>query len=801
MAAIFGAVLRSSAQELLYQEGFNNDGEATVPPRYTLTGKAVYEVDRIQSELANFDQKGPIYWAHNFETTFVGNPAVPARRMTFTWRGTVTDTATATEPLLELFDSSVKWLLNNKTGATVVVHPNAAAIGSLADRLTAAGHTVVDDDLAGVPDEQDIVGDLLIHGPGAANASRFVLSKKPVIVMNNPDYDDMLVGSIGSAATFAPGKVTISTPGHPAAGGKTGSFDAFTGDHPFEIVGSFLPPTATKLATVTRIVPPTIAGLPDVDAVIAGTKQHEKTSGTVTELDFGDSSAGNWGSDNSLPGGYTGVWGIQAKGKLTVGAAGTYRFAIGSDDGARLQIDLNKNGFGTEDTVIEDAGPHAHQIVYADVTFPAAGAYDYDLRSYNSGGGGDLEASVSVAAGAVPDDALDSGYWEVLSTTGTSPVKLQAASAVTAFIATGPNVEVQEPLIVLINGPSDTPPGVFYDGGALAGFEGAGFLGASGLNKWPYPDGQGYRSVRLKPINVTGKQKVRLTVALAATVVDFETSDFIKILVYPRGANSTPVELANFHGVQNAVQPWLADEKEQFNRRLTKQFADFTYDIPAGATDLVVEFQVATTWWTEIAALDNVRITAGDPEPPKPIQIAAAPDSAGLKATWAGGTGPFLVQFKLALGDTWTDLATTADRTITVPLVGGGGFLRVVGSTSKTVKFLKASLDAQQSGPGVTTTAKGAGMVSVDGLNLTYFVSYDGLGSGVTAAHIHTGARGASGAPFVFFTPVEGSRSGTLSGKFTLNDSQKTSIESGGTYFNVHTTVYGGGEIRGQIEP
>src|SRR5205814_1102639 len=58
-------------------------------------------------------------------------------------------------------------------------------------------------------------------------------------------------------------------------------------------------------------------------------------------------------------------------------------------------------------------------------------------------------------------------------------------------------------------------------------------------------------------------------------------------------------------------QPWMADQKENFVRRLTKQFADFTYDVPPGATDLIVEIRVATTWWNEIVGFDNVRVTAG----------------------------------------------------------------------------------------------------------------------------------------------------------------------------------------------
>jgi len=609
MLALGCLAVSTQAQTLIYQEGFNNDGETNSPPRYTTVGRNVFEVPRIQSEIGNFDQKGPLYWAHNFEVSYAGIPNIPARRMVFTWRTAAE--AAATEDLLKLFDSSVDWLLNGKKNATIVVHPDKASINELADRLTAAGHTVVDDDIAGVPDEQDVVGDLFIHGPNTSNASRFAMVRKPVIVMHEPDFDDMLVSSIGSLANFEPGDVTIAAPGHPAAGGKTGSFAGFTAgvSQPFGLVGFFAAPGATTLATVTRVIPPAMNNLGDVDDAIAGTKQNNAATSTVTDIDFADGSFGSWTVDNEIPGAATGNWGLRVQGQINVNSPGTYRFALGSDDGARLYLDLDKNGVSLADAVLADSGPHAHQVVYANVDFAMAGNYDYEVRSYNSGGGGSLEVSVSNVPAPVPDDALDSGFWELLSQTGTGPVKLVAAANVTSYVATGTNVQVQTPLVVVLNGPSDTPPGSFYDGGQFTGFEGTGFFGASGLNKFEgtiLP-----KTLRLKPVNVAGKTNVKLTIALAATVVDFEDSDYIDVVVYPRGAASTPVTLAHFRGVVNAVQPWLADQRDSFVRRLTKQFADFTYDIPAGATDLIVEIRCSTTWWTEIAAFDNIRITEG----------------------------------------------------------------------------------------------------------------------------------------------------------------------------------------------
>src|SRR5262249_44952659 len=89
-------------------------------------------------------------------------------------------------------------------------------------------------------------------------------------------------------------------------------------------------------------VPPSIVRLSDVDDMIAGTKQHDEKVGTLDSLDISDGSRGNWPDDNPVPGGYTGNWGLRVQGKLAVSAPGTYRFALGSDNGARFQIDRDK---------------------------------------------------------------------------------------------------------------------------------------------------------------------------------------------------------------------------------------------------------------------------------------------------------------------------------------------------------------------------------------------------------------------------------------------------------------------------
>ncbi len=84
LAAALCLTFPIAAQQLVYQEGFNTDGEAANPQRYTTTGRDVYTVDRIKAEVDQATQQlGPAYRAHNFDVpnSFVDVPApTPARR-------------------------------------------------------------------------------------------------------------------------------------------------------------------------------------------------------------------------------------------------------------------------------------------------------------------------------------------------------------------------------------------------------------------------------------------------------------------------------------------------------------------------------------------------------------------------------------------------------------------------------------------------------------------------------------------------------------------------------------------------
>ena len=90
-------------------------------------------------------------------------------------------------------------------------------------------------------------------------------------------------------------------------------------------------------------------------------------------------------------------------------------------------------------------------------------------------------------------------------------------------------------------------------------------------------------------------------------------------------------------------------------------------------------------------------------------------------------------------------------------------------------------------------------MPSLIGNELTYNITYSGLSSPATAAHIH-GPADTNGIAGVL-PPLTGTlgTSGTLVGKFVLPESQLTNVIDEMTYMNIHTTNNQGGEIRRQI--
>ena len=324
--------LTPTAQELIYREDFETDGEATNPQRYTTVGRDVYEVDRIRSELNNPDQLGPIYWAPNFQVSYTGVPApTAARRMVMAWDLAITD-AEASPALLDLFDSSIKWLLNNKAKAKIVVAgAGVDALGVLGARLTAAGHELVADDTTVVEEQITTQGDMLFHAGGGSRGAK---AGFPMLVINSSDADDVLTSSIGTATALEAGKGKIVATGHPATGGKTGEFDIAAGSFTYQLLGDQLPANPVIVASFTAvgedppIVRPLIMLMNSTNDTPAGTVfGGGPFTGQSGQRFFGGAGMNKWTvpeqGDRSLT-----LQPINVRGKtnlkLTIAAAGTF---------------------------------------------------------------------------------------------------------------------------------------------------------------------------------------------------------------------------------------------------------------------------------------------------------------------------------------------------------------------------------------------------------------------------------------------------------------------------------------------
>jgi hypothetical protein len=122
------------------------------------------------------------------------------------------------------------------------------------------------------------------------------------------------------------------------------------------------------------------------------------------------------------------------------------------------------------------------------------------------------------------------------------------------------------------------------------------------------------------------------------------------------------------------------------------------------------------------------------------------------------------------------------------------GFVNAVG--------FSANLDGTQEVPPVTTGARGTGVVvyatPYGGGNDTiyYLATIAGLSSSLIASHFHVGLPGVAG-PVVH--PITFSDSSVFGTWAAFADSIVSHLAKGRLYFNVHSSNFPGGEIRGQV--
>ncbi len=140
-------------------------------------------------------------------------------------------------------------------------------------------------------------------------------------------------------------------------------------------------------------------------------------------------------------------------------------------------------------------------------------------------------------------------------------------------------------------------------------------------------------------------------------------------------------------------------------------------------------------------------------------------------------------------------------------LLGLATFWAVIFLTTVVVKAdttFAGNLSGAQQIPVNALTTKGFGVVTLTNNETQVYVSltFAGLGSNQTAAHIHSpGAPGVI-APLIINIGSNGTTFGVFVAKtFSVTPAQVADLKAGLWYFDVHSTSFPDGEIRGQIKP
>jgi hypothetical protein len=129
-----------------------------------------------------------------------------------------------------------------------------------------------------------------------------------------------------------------------------------------------------------------------------------------------------------------------------------------------------------------------------------------------------------------------------------------------------------------------------------------------------------------------------------------------------------------------------------------------------------------------------------------------------------------------------------------------GGEIR--GQMSKAQYFHSQAFSGANEVPPNASPGMGNGTVTLENFEttITVFMRFSGLTANAIAGHIHGPAPAGTNAPVIFNMSPPAATSGTAGPtSFTITPAQVTDLRNQLHYFNIHTSTFPGGEIRGQI--
>jgi len=123
---------------------------------------------------------------------------------------------------------------------------------------------------------------------------------------------------------------------------------------------------------------------------------------------------------------------------------------------------------------------------------------------------------------------------------------------------------------------------------------------------------------------------------------------------------------------------------------------------------------------------------------------------------------------------------------------------------SATIINLFANIDGAQETPPVATPATGSASITYDDVAnlLSWTITYSGLLGTINNAHFHGPAPvGVPAGVRVGIPFTAGLTADTLIGSTTISEAFEAELLGQLWYINIHSTSFGGGEIRGQVIP
>ncbi len=182
---------------------------------------------------------------------------------------------------------------------------------------------------------------------------------------------------------------------------------------------------------------------------------------------------------------------------------------------------------------------------------------------------------------------------------------------------------------------------------------------------------------------------------------------------------------------------------------------------------------------------------SGSPTQNGPVIIALTLAPSGGVASIPAGTVLTDAQYAALLaGELYFNVHSAANP---------GGEIRGQINVSGGVTAGLATLNGSNEVPANASTAAGRGTIVFDSTTRNVVIAYATHNvAAATVAHIHTGAAGVSG-PANVVTLAAGTNVFTAPNPAPLTTQNVTDINAGNTYFNVHSTTFPGGEVRGQV--